>query len=58
MAFGNYLLCSILGTIWIMSMNIGNLSLLCWNVRGLGNSDKCAVVKETLNDSNVTIFCL
>jgi exonuclease III len=39
-------------------MNVGNLNILCWNVRGLGDLDKCSVFKETIKESNVMIFCL
>jgi hypothetical protein len=29
-----------------------------WNVRVLGDPNKCAIVKETIRESNVVIFCL
>jgi exonuclease III len=41
-----------------MPMNIGNLSLLCWNVCELDDLTKCAVVKEIIHNSNATVFYL
>jgi exonuclease III len=39
-------------------MNFGNLSLLCWNVRGLGDPAKCFVAKDTIRASCASIFCI
>jgi exonuclease III len=40
-------------------MNVENLSNLCWNVSGLGDPNKCSVIKETIKKSNIMIFfCL
>ena len=35
-----------------------NLSILCWNVRGLGDSEKCGVVKDAIVSANPSIICL
>lgn len=35
-----------------------NLKLLNWNVRGLGDSNKCAIVKDTIINSKCELFCL
>jgi exonuclease III len=39
-------------------MNLENLNILCWNVRGLGDPSKYYVVKETIRSANAVIFCL
>jgi exonuclease III len=41
-----------------LQMNVGNLSMLCWNVRGLGDSNKCVVVKDTIKEANTFILCI
>jgi hypothetical protein len=30
--------------------------MLCWNVRGLGDSNKCVVVKDTIKEANASIL--
>lgn len=40
-----------------MNLNF-QIKLLCWNVRGLGDIQKCAVIKDVIIDSQCDIFCL
>ena len=35
-----------------------NFVVVSWNVRGLGNPDKCAVVKDALVASTPSVICL
>ena len=35
-----------------------NFSIVSWNVRGLGDPDKCAIVKDALVSANPSIICL
>jgi exonuclease III len=32
--------------------------MLCWNVRGLGDSNKCVVVKDIIKEANASILCI
>lgn len=41
-----------------MMNNCRSLSLCCWNVRGLGDSDKCDFVRDTLISSAADIVLL
>ena len=41
-----------------MNQNGRVFQLLSWNVRGLGDADKCAVVKDVLTNANPTVICL
>lgn len=34
-----------------------NSNFLCWNVRGLGDANKCAVIKNVVIDSQCDILC-
>jgi hypothetical protein len=37
-------------------MNLGSLSILCWNVRGLGDQNKCLLVKDTVRAAKTSII--
>jgi exonuclease III len=37
-------------------MNVGNLSVLCWNIRGLGDSNKYVMVNDTIKEANASIL--
>lgn len=39
-------------------MNIKKFKLPSWNVRGLGNLDKCLVVRKVLREACVDVVCL
>jgi exonuclease III len=41
-----------------LAMNLGNLSLLCWNVRGISDPSKCVVVKDFIRDVHASIICI
>ena len=46
--------------VWIVGpMNASTTAygLLSWNVRGLGDDDKCKIVRDTLSARNITIAC-
>jgi exonuclease III len=38
-------------------MNLGNLSILSWNVRGLDDQNKCSLVKDTVRAAKASIAC-
>jgi exonuclease III len=43
------------------NLNLGSnrsLSILSWNVRGLGDPDKCSIVREAISSANPTIMCI
>jgi hypothetical protein len=42
----------------MMSLTVGNLSMVSWNVRGLGDPNKCALIKDTLCSYRVSPICL
>ena len=35
-----------------------SLSVLSWNVRGLGDPDKCNVVRDAISSANPTVMCV
>lgn len=39
-------------------MNPKKLSVLSWNCRGLGNLDKCLVVRNVIKNSRCDVCCL
>jgi exonuclease III len=39
-------------------MNVRNMSILCWNVCGLGDANKCAMVKDIIKEANASILCI
>jgi hypothetical protein len=39
----------------MMSSNFCSLSLVCWNVRGLGDSRKYDIIKETILNNSFDI---
>jgi exonuclease III len=39
-----------------MSFNIGNLAIVTWNVRGLGDPNKCTLVKDVLRSARASIL--
>jgi len=41
-----------------MNAKTVNLSVLSWNVRGLGDDGKCKIVRDTLSARNITIACI
>jgi len=41
-----------------MSRNFRNFVVLSWNVRGLGITDKCVVVRNNITLSNPSVICL
>lgn len=41
-----------------MDCRLKSVPLVCWNVRGLGHPDKCAVVRDSLTAASPHIVCL
>lgn len=41
-----------------MNLNSVSFSLLSWNVRGLGDSDKCKTVRDTIISARLDVACL
>ena len=41
-----------------MASNSVNFSFVSWNVKGLGDADKCKLVKDSLLTARVDIACL
>ena len=41
-----------------MTSNAANWSLVSWNVRGLGDADKCKIVRDTLLTAKLDVACL
>ena len=42
----------------LMASNSVNFTIVSWNVRGLGDADKCKLVKDSLLTARVDIACL
>lgn len=42
----------------LMSNGVRNLTVMPWNVRGLGDSDKCTVVRDAIFSASPSIACL
>lgn len=41
-----------------MSNLTRNWNILCWNVRGVNSADKCRAVRQAVDDSSCSVFCL
>lgn len=41
-----------------MTNETRTFNLLCWNVRGLGESSKCPLVRDTIQSSEADIVCI
>jgi exonuclease III len=41
-----------------MNQNSRCFYIVSWNVRGLGDSDKCGVVRDVFTDAKPSIICL
>jgi exonuclease III len=37
---------------------VSQLSLFSWNVRGMGDSTKCALIKDSIRNANANVICL
>ena len=46
------------GCCFLMSNSFENFCVVSWNVRGLGDPDKCAIVKDALISAALTLICL
>lgn len=45
-------------TLYVVIMNSHAWNILCWNVRGLNDSDKWDAIRNTIDESSANIFCL
>lgn len=41
-----------------MNNHTRSWNILCWNVRGVNSADKCRAVRQAVDESGCTVFCL